>query len=168
MPRKRVTAEKTAEPKKEVVKNNENPVIKVVVLDGGAHLPTYATDGSGAFDIYSNEDRTVPFNGVTKIGTGLKMEIPQGYMMVIAPRSSTGTKTPLRMPNSIGIIDSDYRGEVMVLYENNKDAVGTRVISKGDRIAQGFLLPVIRTTFEKVDKLSDTNRAEGGFGSTGV
>ena len=101
-----------------------------------------------------------------KIPLGLAFEIPPGYAMFIVPRSSTGLKTTLRQFNSIGVIDSDYRGEVSALYD--RFGIKDEYIKKGDRIAQGFILPVAQVDFIEVDELSETERGTGGFGSTGV
>lgn len=146
---------------------NENIIVKFSKTTPDARVPTYSTSGAGAFDFYANEDVVIPYNGVTKIPTGIRAAIPEGWVMLIVPRSSIGLKTTMRMPNSVGVIDSDYRGEIMGLYENNKDAKQQSKIRKGDRIAQGFLVKVPRIVFEEVDKLSTTERGTGGFGSTG-
>jgi len=165
MPRKSTSAttKKTTETKKDTA-----VVIQYVKTTPSSKIPTYATDGSGAFDFYSNVSMTVPPRGVAKIPLGVKVAIPPEYMMLIIPRSSIGSKTPLRLSNSVGLIDSDYRGEIMAMYENKPDAIGSRTIAEGDRIAQGFLIPKIKVTFSEVDKLPETERGEGGFGSTGV
>lgn len=148
--------------------------VKVKKLDEKAKLPTYATDGSGAFDIYASRERYLwPINGKpAMIETGLAMEIPEGWMMLIVPRSSIGYNTSLRMPHSIGVIDSDYRGEIKVMYENKlpkeeAEYASAYVISEGYRIAQGFLVPAVKAIFQEVDELSETDRGDGGFGSTG-
>lgn len=145
--------------------------IDVKKLTDTAKIPTYATDGSGAFDIYSDEKVHVG-SAPHMIHTGIAVAIPKGWMMIIIPRSSIGAKTGLRMPHSAGLIDSDYRGEVKILYETKTGAPWEwptgEYIQKGDRIAQGYLLPVVKADFMVVDELDETDRGEGGFGSTGV
>lgn len=135
--------------------------------EAGGKEPTYGSAGAGAFDLYAADSVIIPPSGVTKVNLKLRCEIPSGFMMLIFPRSSIGAKTPLRMANSVGLIDSDYRGDICCLYENNQNAIGSRTICKGDRIAQGILIPKIPVEFKHVKKLSDTERGTGGFGSTG-
>lgn len=128
--------------------------------------PTYGTTGAACFDFYAPNDVVVTQMLSNKIPLGLAFEIPPGYAMFIVPRSSTGLKTTLRQSNSIGVIDSDYRGEVLALFD--RLGLKNEVINAGDRIAQGFILPVAQVDFIEVDELSDTERGAGGFGSTGV
>lgn len=163
MPRKSTSLTKTTA--KQGLK--QGVTVQFVKTTPTAKAPTYGTEGAGAFDFYSNVSMTVPPRGVAKIPLGVKVAIPPEYMMLIIPRSSIGAKTPLRLSNSIGLIDSDYRGEVMALYENKPDAIGSRTIADGDRVAQGFLIPKVPVTFTEVDKLEETKRSDGGFGSTG-
>ena len=163
MPRKSTSLTKTTA--KQGLK--QGVTVQFVKTTPTAKAPTYGTEGAGAFDLYSSISITVPPRGVAKIPLGIKCEIPSDYMMLIVPRSSTGIKTPLRLPNSVGVIDSDYRGELMALYENKPDAIGSRTIAEGDRIAQGFLIPKIPVIFKEVPKLKESKRGNGGFGSTG-
>lgn len=144
--------------------------VRVKRLNENAKLPTYATDGSACFDLYACEDVTLPVLSTKKVPLGLAFEVPKGHVMLLFPRSSTGLNTPLRMSNSVGVIDSDYRGEVCCLYDNegvNSSYIDHR-IRKGDRIAQGMIIPVEQVSFLEVDGLSETERGNGGFGSTGV
>ena len=99
------------------------------------------------------------------IGTGLSMEIPEGYVGLIYARSGMACKRGLAPANKVGVIDSDYRGEIMVALYNQSNE--TKVITSGDRIAQIIIQPVTQFEFNEVDELSDTTRGEGGFGSTG-
>lgn len=161
MPRKSTS---TATIKKET---NPSVTVQFVKTSPTAKPPTYTTDGAGAFDFYSSVSMLVPPRGVAKIPLGVKVAIPPSYMMLLISRSSIGAKTPLRLANSVGLIDSDYRGEVMALYENKPDAIGSRTIAEGDRVAQGFLIPKIPVSFKEVKELEETKRGEGGFGSTG-
>lgn len=144
--------------------------VRVKRLNENAKLPTYATDGSACFDLYACEDITIPVLSTKKVPLGLAFEVPKGHAMLLFPRSSTGLKTPLRMSNSVGVIDSDYRGEVCCLYDNEgaNSSYLDHHIYKGDRIAQGMILPVEQVSFLEVDELSETERGNGGFGSTGV
>lgn len=140
--------------------------VKIKKTHPNGKIPTYATDGSGAFDFYSAEDRTVFPQFPSAINLGVAMEIPAGHVMLLFPRSSIGKKTWLRMANSVGVIDSDYRGTIHALYDNI--ALERQEIKQGDRIAQGIIMPCPKVEFEEVEELSITERGEGGFGSTGV
>lgn len=141
-----------------------NVKIKKTHHDG--RIPTYATDGSGAIDFYSAEEVAVEGLQVRAIDLGVAMEVPEGHVMLLFPRSSIGKNTNLRMANSVGVIDSDYRGTIHALYENNSAC--WELIKKGDRIAQGIILPIPKIEFEEVTLLSGTKRGLGRFGSTGV
>ena len=100
-----------------------------------------------------------------KIRTGVKIQLPEGWLALIIPRSSIGAKTPLRLSNSVGLIDSGYRGELGVLYDNISDS--PYAINAGDRIAQLLVMPSYRFKPEVVETLEDSDRGEGGFGSSG-
>ena len=139
-----------------------NIPIKKLLTD--AIIPMYATDGSAGFDFYTIID-TVVWEGETQlIRTGLSMEIPVGYELQIRPRSGLSLSTKLRVANSPGTIDSDYRGEIKIIIENIGD--NEVLINQGDRIAQGVLCKVPQANFIEVDKLDETERGDGGFGST--
>lgn len=140
--------------------------VKIKKTHPNGKIPTYATNGSGAFDFYSAEDDTVFPQFPSAINLGVAMEIPAGHVMLLFPRSSIGKKTWLRMANSVGVIDSDYRGTIHALYDNI--ALSRQEIKQGDRIAQGMIIPISKVEFEEVEELSTTERGEGGFGSTGV
>ena len=139
--------------------------IKFKKIDKNVKTPTYGSSGAACFDFYSPVDYCFNLTFANKIGLGIAVEVPKGYALIIAPRSSTGLKTSLRQSNSIGIIDSDYRGEINAIF----DKLGYRDenIKAGDRIAQGFLIKVPEVELIEVDELSSTERNEGGFGSTG-
>ena len=139
--------------------------VKIKKTHPNGKIPTYATDGSGAFDFYSAEDVMVGETKVQAINLGVAMEIPEGHVMLLFPRSSIGKNTWLRMANSVGVIDSDYRGTIHALYE---DRCWGHTVFVGDRIAQGIIVPIPKVEFEEVEELSITERGEGGFGSTGV
>ncbi len=136
-------------------------------LEEGAQVPTYAHDTDACADLYALEDtRILPETYGNKIRTGVSIQLPEGWVAMIFPRSSTGSKTTLRLSNSVGIIDSGYRGELGVLYDNT--SVGTVEIKKGDRIAQLLVMPSYRFQAKVVESLEDSDRGEGGFGSTGA
>lgn len=136
----------------------------------GVKIPEYKTTGSVGFDISSNDDETIVLGpGERKlIHTGLYMEIPIGYELQIRPRSGLSLKKGF-VP-ALGTIDNDYRGEIGII-AMNLSRNENMIINKGDRIAQGVISPVINAFFkpvDSIDKLSSTDRGNGGFGSTGV
>lgn len=138
-------------------------------LHPGAKIPTYATDGSGNFDLYAVIDGdkpvTIEQGERAAISIGLAFEVPPEWMLSVYSRSGHGFKNGVRLSNSVGQIDSDYRGCVMVsLHNDNGDRF---IIRHGDRIAQARLEPAPRVQFVEVDELSETARGEGGFGSSG-
>lgn len=138
-----------------------------IQLEEGTQVPTYAHDSDAAADMYAMEDVEVPAhsNGVP-VKTGVHIQLPEGWVAFVLPRSSIGAKTPLRLSNSAGVIDSGYRGEVRALYDNISDE--PYQIHKGDRIAQMLVMPSYRFKAKVVDSLEDSDRGEAGFGSTGV
>lgn len=137
-----------------------------IKLDKGATMPTYAHDSDACADIYALEKVTIPAHSLSnKVRTGIYLGLPENWQARIAPRSSIGAKTPLRLSNAQGIIDPDYRGEVLILYDNISDSDYT--IEAGDRIAQIWVEPVRRFKGIPVDILPATERNENGFGSTG-
>ena len=140
--------------------------VKIMKTHPDGKIPTYATDGSGAFDFYSAEDVKVEGRQLCIINLGVAMEIPEEHVLLLFPRSSIGKNTCLRMPNSVGVIDSDYRGTIHAMYENIFFV--PQHINQGERIAQGIIVPVPKVEFEEVEELSTTERGSGGFGSTGV
>lgn len=138
-----------------------------LTLDIGAKAPSYAHDTDACADLYALENIVVRAHTYgNRIRTGVKIQLPEGWVAMIYPRSSIGAKTPLRLSNSVGIIDSGYRGELGVLYDNISDH--DYEIQAGDRIAQLMVMPSYRFMPKVVDILADSDRGEGGFGSTGV
>ena len=132
----------------------------------GAKVPTFAHDTDAAADLYAMADQVIPAHSYgNKIGTGVKIQLPEGWLAMILPRSSMGTKTPLRLSNSVGLIDSGYRGELGILYDNTSDKDYT--ITAGDRIAQLLVMPSYRFRANVVDTLEDSDRGETGFGDSG-
>lgn len=140
-----------------------NIPVNFVRITETAKVPTYGTQGAVGFDIYSDETVEVS-NAPIRIKTGLKFELPPGFGFFIIPRSGMASKQ-LYVANAPGLLDADYRGELMVLAWSPRHS-GFQV-NQGERIAQGFIIPVPRVIFHEVDELSVTERGEGGFGSTG-
>lgn len=139
----------------------------VVDTANGAKVPTYAHDTDAAADIYAMDEVILnPHTYGNKLRTGVKIQLPEGWQALILPRSSIGAKTPLRLSNSVGLIDSGYRGEIGVLYDNTSDKPYT--INAGDRIAQLLVMPSYRFQPKVVNILADSDRGEGGFGSSGA
>ena len=137
-------------------------------LDKNAHAPTYGSEYAAGADLYAlTNGETLHFApGETKmIKTGLAVEIPEGYAGLVYARSGIATKRGLAPANKVGVIDSDYRGEVMVSLHNHSGAC--QEISDGERIAQLVITPFLAAEFCETDELSDTVRGEGGFGSNG-
>jgi dUTP pyrophosphatase len=143
-------------------------LIKYTKLRETAHEPTRGSEYAAGYDLYADieEDVTVPLHDTVKIGTGLAFELPNNTFAAIFARSGLATKEGLRPANCVGVCDSDYRGEYIVALHN--DTERARTIHPGDRIAQMILLPYIEMEFEEVDSLEETERGDGGFGSTGA
>ena len=138
-----------------------------IKLEEGAKIPTYAHDTDAAADLYALEDTNLNAHTYgNKIRTGVSIQLPEGWMAMILPRSSIGANTTFRLSNSVGIIDSGYRGELGVLYDNTSD--NNSFIRAGDRIAQLLVMPSYRFRANVVDSLEDSDRGTGGFGSTGT
>lgn len=144
--------------------------IKIKLQHPDVKVPTYATDGAGCFDIYADLPPSciscrVTADTPTEIETGLSFEIPKGKALLVFSRSGHGFKNGVRLANAVGVLDSDYRGQLKV--KLTADGDGALVVKHGDRIAQGMIIDALQVTFKVVDKLSDTERGIGGFGSTG-
>lgn len=140
-------------------------MIKIKLLNKNAKVPTYATVGAACFDIYATEGADILGREQLAIGTGLAFDLPEGKALMIYSRSGHGFKSGVRLGNCVGVLDSDFRGELKVCIRN--DGAGIFSVLAGDRIAQGMIIDVERYKFEVVDELSDTARGTGGFGSTG-
>lgn len=141
--------------------------VRIKKLNERAVIPTYGSVGSAGGDLYSAEenDITVAPGQTAFIGTGLAVEIPQGLVGLVYARSGLACKKGLAPANKVGVIDSDYRGEIKVaLYNHGKES---QTVAKGERIAQLVIAPFVFAEYEETDDLSDTVRGEGGFGSTG-
>lgn len=141
--------------------------IKIKKLTDTAKTPTRGSEYAAGYDLYADvkEDVQIKPHETVKIGTGLAMEIPDGYFGAIFARSGLAAKEGLRPANCVGVCDSDYRGEYIVAIHN--DSEETRTVTAGERIAQLVVMPYLPVTFDEVTELADTNRGEGGFGSTG-
>lgn len=165
--------------------------VKIKRIREEVALPEYKSALASGFDLAAAEDVIIKPGETVLVPTGIAVEIPAGYELQIRPRSGISKRTRLRLPNTPGTVDADYRGEVGVLVENTVPPtkasgsvvisvdgqlietndlypVGTYIIRKGDRIAQAVIAPVVRAEFVEVDELSETERGAGGFGSTGV
>jgi dUTP pyrophosphatase len=140
-------------------------VLKVKKLNSDAIIPAYQSEEAAGFDLHSIEDVILKPGERKLIGTGLAFEIEKGYEIQIRPRSGLAFKHGITVLNTPGTIDSDYRGEIKVLLINLGEE--DFEIKKGERIAQAVVAPVVQAKFEEVEKLSDTKRGSGGFGSTG-
>lgn len=143
--------------------------IKVKKLRDGAHLPLLATEGAAACDLYALLDAPVTLEPGQRyaIPTGIAIALPDANTVaVVCARSGLALKRGVALANGIGVIDSDYRGELFVAAVNNDSK--PQVIENGDRIGQLMILPVIRAEYEECGELDETSRGAGGFGSTGV
>ena len=142
--------------------------IKVRRLRDDVEVPRYMSEGAAGLDLAAAIDEQITIKPMARVAvsTGLAFAIPMGFEGQVRPRSGAAFKQGLTVVNAPGTIDSDYRGEVKVLLVNLSDK--EVFISKGDRIAQMVIAPVVQCQLEEVTALSDTQRGEGGFGSTGV
>ena len=142
--------------------------VNIKLLDERATPMTYGTEYSAGADLYSlkGESITVEPGCTVLVHTGIAMEIPEGTVGLIFARSGLATKKGLAPANKVGVIDADYRGEIMVALHNHSDTSVT--VEGGERIAQIAIVPFIKADFTVVDELSETVRGEGGFGSTGT
>ena len=140
--------------------------VRIKKLNENAVIPSYAKDGDAGMDLVAT---SIISNTSTQItyGIGLALEIPKGFVGLIFPRSSV-RKTRLMLSNCVGVVDSGYRGELQATFNKiNNDSVSENDYKVGDRIAQIMIIPHPEIEFEEADELSDTERGEGGFGSTG-
>lgn len=142
--------------------------MKIKKLNENAIIPTYGSEFSAGADLYAlvNNEITINPGETVMIHTGIAMEIPVGYAGFIYARSGLATKKGLAPSNKVGVVDADYRGEIMVSLHNHSSIPA--VVQNGERIAQLVIAPFFKAEFEIADKLSDTARGAGGFGSTGT
>ena len=141
--------------------------IRVKKLNPNAMLPTYGSAEAAGADLYACLDQpvTIAPGETAWIPTGLSLEVPKGCAGLIYARSSMGVKRGLAPANKVGVIDSDYRGEIRVVLLNHGKT--TQTVENGERIAQFLITPVLTPAYMEVDELSNTGRGAGGFGSTG-
>lgn len=141
--------------------------IRVKKLHSNAKLPTYGSAESAGADLYAclDEPITIEPGETAWIPTGIALEVPKGCAGLVYARSSLGAKRGLAPANKVGVIDSDYRGEIRVVLLNHGKTAQT--ITYGERIAQFLITPVLTPAYEEVQELTDTQRGAGGFGSTG-
>lgn len=141
--------------------------INIKKLNDKAMIPTIGSQHSAGMDLYACIDSSIIImpHSTIKVGTGLAMELPEGYFGAIFARSGLATKQGLRPANAVGVVDSDYRGEYIVALHNDTDIPQT--ITPAERIAQLVIIPYLSIEFEEVGNLSETDRGTGGFGSTG-
>ena len=141
--------------------------IRIKKTDEKAIIPTYGTEFSAGADLYALLDSSIEIapHETCFVHTGISVEIPEGYCGLVFARSIMGEKRGLAPANKVGVIDADYRGEIMVTLHNHSEKVAT--VDPGERIAQLAIVPFLKAEFEECDDLSDTVRGAGGFGSTG-
>lgn len=143
--------------------------MKIKIINKSKHpLPQYQTQGSSGMDLRANLDKKIILKSLerTLVPTGIYIELPQGYEAQIRARSGLALKKGLSLPNGIGTIDSDYRGELKIIFVNlGKEDLE---INDGDRIAQMVIMKIERPEIEEVEILGDTERSKGGFGHTGL
>ncbi len=143
--------------------------VKIKKLSENATVPTYGTPYAAGADLYACLEESVSIKPLeTKmIGTGIAMEIPEGYAGLVFARSGLACKKGLAPANKVGVIDSDYRGEIKVALHNHNGSGEALLVESGERIAQIAIVPYLKAEFEIADELEETNRGENGFGSTG-
>jgi dUTP pyrophosphatase len=142
--------------------------IKYKKLNELAKVPTRGSDSAAGYDLYAATEAKIIIypHSTLMISTGLSLELPEGYFGAIFARSGLASKQGLRPANCVGVVDSDYRGEVKVALHNDTDLVQS--FEAGDRIAQLVLLPYVEMTFVETEEITETERGEDGFGSTGT
>ncbi len=144
-------------------------VVKILKLKENAKIPTRGSSQAAGYDLYAlldTESISIMPHETVKIGTGIALELPELTFLGIFARSGIATKEGLRPANCVGVVDSDYRGEIIVSIHNDSNEI--RKITNYERIAQAVVLPYISVDFELADSLNTTKRGDNGFGSTGV
>lgn len=142
-------------------------IVKIKKLSENAKMPTYGSEYSAGADLYALLEESIEIkpHETVFVHTGISVEIPEGYCGLIFARSSMGAKRGLAPANKVGVIDADYRGEIMVALHNHSEKVAE--VEPYERIAQLAIVPFLKAEFEETEELSDTVRGAGGFGSTG-
>ena len=138
--------------------------VKIKKINPSAVIPTYAKDGDAGMDVIATSVISEDVFQIT-YGLGIALEIPNGFVGLVFPRSSI-RKTDLSLTNCVGVIDSGYRGELQATFRKHRGVVST-IYAVGDRVAQIMIIPHPPIEFKEVDELTNTERGEGGFGSTG-
>ncbi len=144
-------------------------IVKILKLKEDAKIPTRGSSQAAGYDLYAlldTESISIMPHETVKIGTGIALELPELTFLGIFARSGIATKEGLRPANCVGVVDSDYRGEIIVSIHNDSNEI--RKITNYERIAQAVVLPYISVDFEIADSLNTTKRGDNGFGSTGV
>jgi len=143
--------------------------VKIKLLKDGAVIPSYGSEFAAGADLYSCTDGevlTVAPGQTVMVHTGISLEIPEGYAGLVYARSGLAVKSGLAPANKVGVIDSDYRGEIMVALHNH--STEPKTVGDRERIAQIVITPYIKAVFTECEELEETERASGGFGSTGI
>lgn len=140
--------------------------LKIQKLHSDAIIPAYQSEGASGFDLHALESARIGAHERGVVRTGLAVEVEHGYELQVRPRSGLALKHGISVLNTPGTIDSDYRGEVMVILINHSSE--DFIIQKGDRIAQGVIQKIYQVRFEEVGELSSAKRGKKGFGSSGV
>ena len=139
-------------------------MVKKLFVD--STIPKRASDEAAGYDIYSHDEVSIKPGETVKVSSGIAVSLPKGYFGAVFARSGLALKQGLRPANCVGVIDSDYRGEVIVALHNDSDT--ERQVTKGERIAQLVIIPCFTPELEESGDLDETHRGEGGFGSTGI
>lgn len=142
--------------------------VNIKLLNENAKVPTRGSEYAAGYDLYAAtaEDIEIAPHSTVKVGTGISVELPNGTFGALFARSGLATKKGLRPANCVGVCDSDYRGEYIVAMHNDTDEMMT--IAAGERIAQLIVIPFVAVEFNTVEELTETQRGDGGFGSTGT
>ncbi len=141
--------------------------VRIKRIDQTLPLPAYQTNGAAGFDLYSRVDMEIPPSSVAKIPTNVVIEIPEGYMLMVAARSGLPSKKGLSVPHGFGIIDSDFCGpHDEILFQVYNMTTTPVAVQKGERLGQGVFVPITRANWEEISEMTGQNR--GGFGSTGA
>lgn len=142
--------------------------VNIKLLNENAKVPTRGSEYAAGYDLYAATDYDIEIapHSTVKIGTGISIELPNGTFGAIFARSGLATKKGLRPANCVGVCDSDYRGEYIVAMHNDTDEMMT--VAAGERIAQLIVIPFVAVEFNTVEELTETQRGDGGFGSTGT
>lgn len=142
--------------------------INIKLLNENAQVPTRGSEYAAGYDLYAATEYDIEIapHSTVKIGTGISVELPNGTFGAIFARSGLATKKGLRPANCVGVCDSDYRGEYIVAMHNDTDEM--MIVAAGERIAQLIVIPFVAVEFNTVEELTETQRGDGGFGSTGT